>query len=240
MKSQIVNTEFGQYTQITTPFLDRHNDHMQIYIKEQKGGYFLTDAGYIINDLEMCGCDVMSSPKRKEVLKIMLNGAGVRLNGEQLTINANNVNFAQKKHALLQTMMSVNDMFMLSRSQVTSVFLEDVKEFFELNDVRYIQSVQFSGFSGLPHTFEFAIPKSRKKPERLVRTINNVSREKIDSVLFSWEDIKENRDKNSQLYVFLNDNEKSIKSELTNALAYYGATPVVWSKRDLFAEDLVA
>lgn len=240
MKSRIMKTELGEFTQISTPFLDRHNDHMQIYVKQQNQDLLLTDAGYIINDLDMCGCDVLSSPKRRSVLTTILNGFGVQMDGEQICTKANYSNFAQKKHALLQAMMSVNDMFFLSRSQVSNVFLEDVQTFLDIHYIPYISNAQFHGSSGLSHTFEFTIPASRRKPERFVRTINDVSRDKIDSTLFSWGDIKELRKPGAQLYVMLNDNDKKVRAEFTNALSVYGATPIPWAERDMYVDELAS
>ena len=34
-----------QYVQITTPYLDRHNDYTQIYVGRENGGFVLTDGG---------------------------------------------------------------------------------------------------------------------------------------------------------------------------------------------------
>jgi hypothetical protein len=34
-----------QYVEITTPYLDRHNDYTQIYVRKDDGGFVLTDAG---------------------------------------------------------------------------------------------------------------------------------------------------------------------------------------------------
>lgn len=241
MKEQILETELGKYSQISTPFLDRHNDHLQIYIQQQEdGSLLLTDAGYTINDLEMCGCDVMSSDKRRTVLMTILNGFGIKNRGEEIYTNANYSNFAQKKHSLLQAMLSVNDMFVLSRSQVQSIFFEDVQTFFDVNSIPYILNAQFSGSSGLSHTFEFSIPSIGKKPERFVKTINDVTGDRINSTLFSWGDIKDSRKQGAQLYVFMNDSEKKVRSDYTNALEVYGVHPVLWSARENYLHELSA
>ena len=63
--------------ELTTPFLDRHNDHMQIYVRRDNGDYVLTDDGYILSDLKSCGCE-LDSTKRKELLVQALNGFGVQ------------------------------------------------------------------------------------------------------------------------------------------------------------------
>lgn len=38
---------------------------------------------------------------------------------------------------------------------ITNIFFEDVQSFFDINSIPYIQNAQFSGSSGLSHTFEF-------------------------------------------------------------------------------------
>ena len=39
--------EIGDHIEITTPYLDRHNDYLQIYAKRANGGFLLTDDGYV-------------------------------------------------------------------------------------------------------------------------------------------------------------------------------------------------
>jgi Domain of unknown function DUF1828 len=52
---QIIDT-----IEITTPYLDRHNDYLQIYVQKKNGDYLLTDDSYIINDLIQSGCNLQS------------------------------------------------------------------------------------------------------------------------------------------------------------------------------------
>ena len=47
-----------EYVQITTPYLDRHNDYTQIYVRREAGGFVLTDGSETINDLRASGGDV--------------------------------------------------------------------------------------------------------------------------------------------------------------------------------------
>lgn len=120
------------------------------------------------------------------------------------------------------------------------MFLEDVQLFFDPNFILYVSNAQFHGSSGLSHTFEFVIPATQKKPERFVRTINDVSRDKVDSVLFSRGDIRELRKPCAHLYVMMNDTEKPVRPELANALTIFGGTPLYWSKRNEYVEDLAS
>jgi len=97
----------NDWVQVTTPYLDRHNDCLQIYIRKEDNGYLLTDGGYIINDLMDSGC-ALDSPKRQELLKTTLSGFGVQLDGEQLLLKTAADNFPLKKHNLVQAMLAVN------------------------------------------------------------------------------------------------------------------------------------
>ena len=98
--------------EITTPYLDRHNDYLQIYAKRHNGGFILTDDSYVLEDLERSGCK-LDSPKRKKLLEITLNGFGVALNGAALEVHATPDNFALRKHNMVQAMLAVNDLFYL-------------------------------------------------------------------------------------------------------------------------------
>ena len=75
----IIRSITDDWIEITTPFLDRHNDCIQIYARREERGYRLTDDGNTIRDLELSGC-LLDTPKRKSLLKIALNGYGVQEN----------------------------------------------------------------------------------------------------------------------------------------------------------------
>ena len=131
-------------------------------------------------------------------------------------------------------------MFFLSRSQVINVFFEDVQLFFDTNYIPYVSNAQFHGSSGLSHNFEFTLPATRKSPERFVRTLNDVSRDKIDSILFSWGDIKELRKPGAKLYVIMNNSERTVRQELINAVTIYGGTPLLWTEKEKYIEELAS
>ena len=67
--------------ELTTPFLDRHNDHLQIYAVKRNGMIVLSDDGYILSDLRTSGMDFRTQ-KRQEILETILNGLGIRIEGK--------------------------------------------------------------------------------------------------------------------------------------------------------------
>ena len=85
LKDKTTLREVSDWVEITTPYLDRHNDYLQIYAQKRNGGYVLTDDGYVLDDLEQNGCK-LESPKRQKLLKITLNGFGVQLHDARLEI----------------------------------------------------------------------------------------------------------------------------------------------------------
>jgi hypothetical protein len=227
------------WTEITTPYLDRHNDYIQIYIKRENSGFILTDDGYTIEDLKRSGCE-LESKKRRDLLTLTLNGFGVKLEDNSLTVHAAPETFALRKHNLVQAMLAVNDLFYLAVPMVASLFFEDVTAWLDLSDIRYTPKVKFTGKSGYDHLFDFVIPASKKQPERILQTINRPSRDTAQAVAFSWIDTKEVRPANSRAYAFLNDTEHSPSASVLDALKNYDVNPVLWSKREQEREVLAA
>lgn len=239
LKDKTVLRQIEQWIEITTPYLDRHNDYIQIYAKKTNGGFVLTDDGYTINDLEQSGCK-LQSPKRQELLRTTLNGFGVQHRDNALEVHASPDNFALRKHNLVQAMLAVNDMFYLAVPMVASLFYEDVVAWLDVHDVRYTPKVKFTGKTGYDHLFDFVIPKSRQQPERIIQTINRPSRDTAQAVVLSWIDTKEVRSADSRAYALLNDAEQAASPSVLDALRSYDVTPVSWSQRESVREELAA
>jgi hypothetical protein len=239
VRDRISVADIDGVCEITTPFLDRHNDRLQIYVEKTDKGLRLTDDGYVIGDLEASGCSI-DTPNRRALLQTVINGFGVHEKDGELFAEASAASFPQKKHALLQSMLAVNDMFMTARQRVATLFLEDVSEFLDEHEVRYAPSVEFTGKTGFTHKFDFLIPKSRRYPERLIRAINQPTRDHATSVLFAWTDTKHVRSPDSIFYVFLNDTERTLPADLLSAFEEYEVGAIPWSRRGTFTDELAA
>ncbi len=229
----------GEYVEITTPYLDRHNDALQIYARRENGGFVLTDDSYIIHDLEASGCG-LDTEKRRDLLKITLNGFGVALNREALEVHATAENFPVRKHSLIQAMLAVNDLFYVSKPVVESLFFEAVIAWLDANDIRYTPRVKFPGTSGFDHFFDFVIPKSRRQPERILQAITTPTREKTQSFLHAWNDTRSNRPADAKAYAVLNDTEPPIAGGVIEAFQNYQIRPVPWSTRAEVVTELAA
>jgi hypothetical protein len=239
LKDKTVLRQIDQWVEITTPYLDRHNDYVQIYAKKANGGFILTDDGYTIDDLEQSGCK-LESRKRRDLLQMTLNGFGVQMDGTALQVHASPENFALRKHNLVQAMLAVNDMFYLATPMIASLFYEDVVAWLDVHDVRYTPKVKFTGKTGYDHLFDFVIPKSRQQPERIVQTINRPNRDTAQAVVLSWIDTKEVRSPESRAYALLNDSEHDVSQAVVDALRSYDVQPIAWSQREQVREELAA
>jgi hypothetical protein len=229
----------ASWVEITTPYLDRHNDSLQIYAKRSNGGYLLTDDGNTIADLESSGCN-LQTPKRQDLLRVTLNGFGIKLTDGALEAKATADTFPSRKHDLVQAMLAVNDLFYLAQPVVESLFLEDVTSWLDEAEVRYIPNVKFTGISGFDHRFHFGIPKSTREPERIVETISRPTKESAADLIFRWNDTRDARAGDAQAYAILNDREHAVSSSVIDALGNYGIKPVTWSARFETQAELAA
>ena len=218
---------------ISTPFLDRHNDHLDIYLLKTNENLKLTDNGYTIADLKMSGFEI-NTPKRESILKTALNGFGVKMNGnDELYVDANPQNVGQKKHYLLQAILAVNDMFNLAQETVYSLFKEDVELYFKSNDIFFSKDIKLTGKSGFDHNIDFLIPASKNKPERLIKAINTAKKDTVLSSIMAFNDINQTRETPTKNFVVYNDLEKEVSKDVIGALDNYAVKHIPWSYKEL-------
>lgn len=227
-------------SELTTPFLDRHNDHLQIYAERRSGdSYRLTDDGYILSELRSSGVETRGS-RREEIVHSLLIGHGVQLKGRELQTEASSSDLGRRVHNLLQAMLSLDDMFVLAQPAVQTVFLHEVERFLDDKDVRYTPSAKFAGKSGLDHLVSFVIPKSRQAPERFVQVVNTPRRDRVENILFAVNDTRGARQGDVDFYAIVNDVRRDVSPEVMHAFEAYDVKAMLWSHRDEAVDALVA
>lgn len=169
-----------------------------------------------------------------------LNGFGIKFDAKNQTLftETNAEDFAPKKHALLQAMMAVNDIFFTVKSATRSFFLDDVRSWMCQQEIPFIENTSFTGKSGFIHKFDFALPKTLHRPERFIKTLNNPNKAYSQNLIMAWEDTKPaRRDENVEAFAMLNDKDPLAESVIA-ALRNYDITPIPWSQRDQALENL--
>lgn len=230
MNKEISVREFDNTIQITTPFLDHTNDYIQIYAQtDDAGNISLSDDGYFINNLAMSGVEISRSPARKERLRKILAAYGLQLDGDEIKSSANITNFAQRKHLFIQGLLKVDDLFTTSKSNVLNMFNEDVKAFFDDNNIFYSENLSIIGRTGSIYSFDFHFQRTKNKPERFCKTINHLTETTRNSAIFSWTDSAKARPDNSQMIVMLND-ENRVKPADLKAFDEYNIQHVLFNQ----------
>jgi hypothetical protein len=123
---------------------------------------------------------------------------------------------------------------------VRSLLLADAQERLDLHAIRYTPTVKIGGRSGFDHAFEFDIPWSRARPERILKTINNPTREDARSLIVAWLDTPNTRPPEAQARALPNDRDASASGQIKKALANYSIEPIFWSTRQTNIDELAA
>lgn len=229
-----------EVAELTTPFLDRHNDHLQVYAETKgPGNYLLSDDGYIFAELRSSGVESRGS-KREELLNQIVSGYGITIRDSELQASATTENLGSRLHSLIQAMLSVDDLFVLSQTNVETIFSQDVARYLDTRDIRYIPSAKFSGKSGLDHMMDFVIPKSRKAPERIVQVVNTPRRDRVGNMLFAINDTRTARGAGTEYYALINDTRRTVSAGIVHAFEEYSVKAQPWSTRDEIIDELAA
>ncbi|NBJ00414.1 DUF1829 domain-containing protein [Lachnospiraceae bacterium] len=224
---------------LTLPYLDRNNDCIEIFIKIDGDSCTLTDDGETINELELSNFNIFSSQRRIDIFNQILKSHGVsRSDKNELFVMCSESDLPQRKHMLSQCMIKVSDLFYTSRNTIQSLFIEDVQSYLDSADIRYTPNISFPGKSSLITNYDFVIPRSKQAPERILKVVNNIDQTQTNSILFLWDDTKQEREPNSLLYVFMQDKDKKISPNIITAMNNYNVKPVRWSERQQYLTEL--
>src|SRR5690625_3339363 len=124
---------FNGFIEITTSFVDLHNDFIQLYfIKESNNSFKITDDAHILNELAMLGIDIRNSKKRSDFFQTSLNIFGVKYNEktDELFVTFSNVSeYPEKQHRLIQCMLRNSDMLLTSRNSMIRNLTSELKDF---------------------------------------------------------------------------------------------------------------
>ncbi len=238
-KDTVITPMNDMWSRISTPFYDRHNDNLAFYYRVDGNGYYFSDDGYILDDLAMCGCAI-ESESRIKLLNQTLAGFGISRDKNALVCFVPKDEFAAKMHCFIQAMLAVNDLFYTSQTYVKNIFQDDVQNWFELHNISYIAGASFTGLSGYSHRYEFIIPHSRNAPERFIKVLNQVKRDKALSIVAGWNDIQSTRKEGTKLYIIINDQENQPSAQAIHCFESYKILPLPWSNLEDNAKLLTA
>jgi hypothetical protein len=231
LKSEIVISKYNEYYELTTPYLDRFNDYLQIYVKQDENGKItMTDDGYIIGNLLSSGISFKSGSKRKFMLDKIIRNYSLHLDRTAITTVADAQNFPQRKHLMVQAMLAIDDMFETRPENIKDFFIEDIQAFFDSNEIYYTRDFSLIGKTGSLYNYEFHFQRAKYKSERFCKAINRVRESNRNSTIFNWIDTQEKRNNEGQLIVMLNDENVVNDTDIT-AFKQYNIESVLFSRK---------
>jgi len=232
LRKEITTAAFGEYAELTTPYLDRFNDYMQIYIKQNEDGIItITDDGYIIGSLISSGMTFEKGSNRQKMINRIATNYGVSIVGEEIKTTATARNFPQKKHMMVQAMLSIDDLFVITPENVKDLFLDDIETYFIANDIYFSKDFSLLGKTGTIYTYDFHIQRTKEKSERFCRGFNKLNISKRDITLFNWIDTQEKRGNLGELIVIYND-DNSVSDDVLTGFYNWGVKTVPFSQRE--------
>lgn len=240
-KQHLKFSQIDDFIEITTPFVDVNHDFIQVFLEKQSDKtYKLTDDGYTVNELEMRGITIKSSKNRKMFFDTTLRVFGVKYNSltDELYVVVPSIeNLPQKQNNLLQCILRVFDMLLTARNVVANIFFEEVKNYFDSNDVIFTPNLGITGRSGNQQNFDFVIPHRKKIKEKLIYAVNSPTAENYKPVLFPFIDVQETRP-DADFFVLANDSESDVSPKFAESIKNYNVEILEWSKRNKWIEQL--
>lgn len=229
-----------EWVAIQTPFIGLFNDAIEMYAKKKGNNIILSDNGETFNNLELVGSSLNRAGERRGIAERILLNYGIQLQGNELITETSEQNFSQKKHNFLSAILELNDLYVLSKPNIASIFKEDVRTYLDAQNIIYTPDFISKGSTGLEFMFDFQI--AGRQNELVLKSFNTINKQTLSSFLFSWDDIKPVREKVSKKDVtaiaVLNDEEKPVKQEYLEALNAKKANYIIWSER--FNEDNIS
>jgi len=182
----------GTGVKLISPFLDAHNDYINIYAQKLENGHIrLSDGGILYFDLESYG--IKLTQKKKELFDKTISSSGVQFSEitKEIYVISEIDSIGKAKHKLIQCLLSINDFFNYTEKNITELFFYEVYKVLVEQEIQFNQEINISGKSGYPHKFDFAIGLTRNKSERLISLIPKPNRkQKAELSLFAFTDLE--------------------------------------------------
>ena len=217
--------------EINLPFLNRHNDYIQVYLVKNGDNFTISDDGETIDDLKLCGLE-FNSGKRQRLLRSAIIGFRVENDDGILKVDANVEDFGFKLNRLIQAILAVNELLVLAQPVFPSDFQSNVEDWLKKNNIEFSKGRKIVGKSGLRHSFDFAIASPTNDWQQMVKLVNKPSMDIARKVAFTSVDIPQEYSASTKIVVILNDREHSNFRRFSQVLNHYGVETVAWSIRD--------
>lgn len=221
------------WTSVSTPFTGLFNDAIEIFVKKEGETITISDDGMTLRNLELVGVNFSRAGKRRDWLEYILLNYGIRLVSGELLVESRVSDFPQKKHNMICAISELSDMEISAKHLVSSLFLEDIRKYFDEQNIIYTPQFIAKGRTGIDFTFDFQLAGRNK--ELVVKSFNTLNRLNVPNFLFGYEDIKSLRESASSKELLslavINDEDREVKAEFISAFESKNVDVLYWSQR---------
>ena len=228
LKQEITITDCGEFCGIAVPLLDRFNDYLQIFVKEENGRLAITDGGYIISNLITSGIGLRKGSEKRNRIDRIIREHNLMLKNDEIWAYTTFESFPVVKSSVLQAMLEIDDLYDVGKPANT-VFANEVQSLFDSHKLFYTRDITLRGRTGGLYTYDFLFQRNEHRNEDIYcKTINRLTETHRNLTIFNWTDSQLERSAKSaksRLLVLFNDEPKSIKREQNiKAFREYGIT----------------
>ena len=108
-----IQTNITTSYEITTSFLDIHNDHIVLHYKETTEGVWINDNGYTINDLKLIELNLESNTIKK-LFEGILRRYNINLHKDMLFKSTTYQSLPQDINTFIQAILDINMLYTVS------------------------------------------------------------------------------------------------------------------------------
>lgn len=192
---------------IATPFQYQNGSYIDLFFKETDNGWILSDQGQTIAYLLDLHVKLWSTKKRKQITEDICKSLGVQFDDGQFLMKIAKKDFLNLgTHIVLlaQACIRASDIAFTQRLRTTTVFREDVEEFFDTIDLPYESSVPIVGSLNTPIEIDFRV--KGKRTVSLIKTLStgnsSAARGLSNEVLRCWYDLQALRNQNQLITIY--------------------------------------
>ena len=126
----------GKFVKLTTAFLDRHNDYIDLYLIKNGDNFFLTDGGFLLRDLAISGYEdrIKDSGKFNILLRKRHNAY---IKADQFFINVDDeesdIGFKNLIEGIARSMQYIEEMVTIKKKHVKNIF--------KLTEIVYVERI---------------------------------------------------------------------------------------------------
>lgn len=222
---------FGEWREITMPFLDRSNDDLRFYTRTTDGVTTFTDDGYTLASFDLNGVTITEA-RRERIERLALRFGATLADDGQITLETEGGR-PDALNRFVQALTDIGSMLETSQKRILSYFADDVALKLDSCHVFYTPNVGIRGISSYEHSFDFLFQRSDTHPTRFCQAPNRFDKDTVKGVMFAWDDTKKDpKRRDSKLIVIGDDRQTPLQRGALTAFANYGVTVIPYSELD--------